>query len=90
MAKIVDVQFVKVERAEVEPQWPWRRREFFTSRGVPENLLYQWVAAGDVRAKKTDLETRHAATFFRVSDVLEMLESLPDVKTKAQKEMANA
>lgn len=73
------VQVVKVPRVEAE-FWPWRRKAYFINRGVPENLLDDWIEQGEIRAKKVDPSARHSALFLSVEDVLAQLEKLPDVQ----------
>jgi hypothetical protein len=47
--------------------------------GVTAHQISEWVAAGDVRAKKLG-QARKNKAIYRVSDVLENIEKLPDLK----------
>ena len=53
--------------------------------GMPEHVIRGWSDAGEVRAKKLDGDAQRARRVYRVSDILEKIEELPDCK----KEVAN-
>lgn len=59
-------------------RWEWCRLSYFLAHGVPKNLIYGWVCAGKVRAKKVDLNAANSATFFNRTDVLREIENLPN------------
>lgn len=53
--------------------------------GLPEHVIRGWADAGEVRAKKLEGDAQRARRVYRVSDILEKIEELPDCK----KEVAN-
>lgn len=61
------------------PELDWYPRAFFRAQFIPDSLLDEWVASGDVRAKKAN-SSKQSTRFFRLSDVREKLESMIDVK----------
>ena len=58
----------------------WYPKAFFRAMYIPDSLLDDWVASGDVRAKKAS-DAKQSTRFLRLSDVREKLESMADVKT---------
>lgn len=68
----------------------WYPRAYYRSQYLPDSLLDKWVASGDVRMKKADPNVQQSTAFFRLSDVVEMLESLADVAPKEQTDGARA
>lgn len=77
-AEQLTVNMVQTERIPV-PEMDWYPRAFFRAQFIPDSLLDEWVATGDVRAKKAN-SSKQSTRFFRLSDVREKLESLVDVK----------
>ena len=77
-AEHLTVNVVRQDRIPV-PELDWYPRAFFRSQFIPDSLLDEWVASGDVRTKKAGT-ARQSTRFFRLSDVREKLESLNDVK----------
>ncbi len=53
--------------------------------GMPEHVIRGWSDAGEVRAKKLEGDAQRARRVYRVSDILEKIDELPDCK----KEVAN-
>ena len=53
--------------------------------GMPEHVIRGWSDSGEVRAKKLEGDAQRARRVYRVSDILEKIEELPDCK----KEVAN-
>ena len=53
--------------------------------GLPVKMFHKWAIAGDVRSKKLEGDEQRAGRIYRVSDVLEKIDELPDAK----KEVAN-
>ena len=50
--------------------------------GMPEHVIRGWSDAGEVRAKKLDGDEKRARRVYRVQDILEKVEELPDCKLK--------
>lgn len=78
-AQPVVVHVVGTAPAEGAPLLGWYPRAFYRAQYLPDSLLDKWVASGDVRMKKADPNVRQSTAFFRLSDVIEMLNSLADV-----------
>ena len=53
--------------------------------GLPEHVIRGWADAGEVRAKKLEGDAQRARRVYRVQDILEKIDELPDCK----KEVAN-
>ena len=53
--------------------------------GMPENVIRGWADAGEIRAKKLDGDEQRARRVYRVQDILEKIEELPDCKRKNEK-----
>lgn len=53
--------------------------------GMPENVIRGWADAGEIRAKKLDGDEQRARRVYRVQDILEKIEELPDCKLKNEK-----
>lgn len=70
------------------PMLGWYPRAYYRAQFLPDSLLDKWVASGDVRMKKADPNVQQSTAFFRLSDVVEMLESLADVAPKEQTDSA--
>lgn len=47
--------------------------------GMPEHVIRTWAKDGEVRAKKLDKDSKAARMVYRVSDLLEKVDELPDV-----------
>lgn len=62
------------------PMLGWYPRAYFRAQYLPDSLLDKWVASGDVRMKKADPNVKQSTAFFRLSDVVEMLQGMPDVE----------
>ena len=82
------VNLVRSDRMEA-PGLGWYPRAFYRAHYLPDSLLDQWVAQGDVRMKKVNPEAIQSTAFFRLSDVIDKLESLADVHPK-RKAIGNA
>lgn len=52
--------------------------------GMPEHVIRGWSDAGEVRAKKLDGDAQRARRVYRVSDILEKIDELPDCKKEVQ------
>ena len=82
-AKVVNAENLTVTVMNTDripsPELDWYPRAFFRAQFIPDSLLDEWVASGDVRAKKAN-SSNQSARFFRLSDVREKLESRVDVK----------
>lgn len=50
--------------------------------GMPEHVIRGWSDAGEVRAKKLEGDAQRARRVYRVSDILEKIDELPDCKGK--------
>ena len=50
--------------------------------GMPEHVIRGWSDAGEIRAKKFDGDEKRARRVYRVQDILEKIEELPDCKLK--------
>ena len=50
--------------------------------GMPEHVIRGWSDAGEIRAKKFDGDEKRARRVYRVQDILEKVEELPDCKLK--------
>jgi len=50
--------------------------------GMPEHVIRGWSDAGEIRAKKLDGDEKRARRVYRVQDILEKIEELPDCKRK--------
>ena len=50
--------------------------------GMPEHVIRGWSDAGEIRAKKLDGDAQRARRVYRVSDILEKVDELPDYKGK--------
>ncbi len=61
------------------PELDWYPRAYFRAQYIPDSLLDEWVASGDVRAKKAT-ESKQSTRFYRLADVREKLANLVDVK----------
>lgn len=48
--------------------------------GLPVKMFHQWAVDGDVRSKKLEGDRQRAGRIYRVSDVLEKIDELPDGK----------
>lgn len=48
--------------------------------GMPEHVIRGWSDAGEVRAKKLEGDAQRARRVYRVSDILEKIDELPDCK----------
>ena len=46
--------------------------------GMPKNVIGEWVRAHSVRAKKLNPESPTSTVVYRIEDLLEMVDSLPD------------
>lgn len=53
--------------------------------GMPEHVIRGWSDAGEIRAKKLEGDAQRARRVYRVQDILEKIDELPDCK----KEIAN-
>ena len=61
------------------PEWA-RAAELRALYGLPKETLRGMVMAGKICAKKCDPTLRRSATLYRVSDVREAVEELPDYR----------
>ena len=61
----------------ITPEWA-RAAELRALYGLPKETLRGMVMAGKICAKKCDPTLRRSATLYRVSDVREAVEELPD------------
>jgi len=50
--------------------------------GMPEHVIRGWADAGEIRAKKLEGDEKRARRVYRVQDILEKVEELPDCKLK--------
>lgn len=48
--------------------------------GMPEHVIRGWSDAGEVRAKKLEGDAQRSRRVYRVSDILEKIDELPDCK----------
>lgn len=48
--------------------------------GLPVKMFHQWAVDGDVRSKKLEGDEQRAGRIYRVSDILEKIDELPDGK----------
>lgn len=48
--------------------------------GMPRNVIREWVANHEVRAKKLDASSQNSTVVYRVDDLLEKVDTLSDVK----------
>ena len=48
--------------------------------GMPEHVIRGWSDAGEIRAKKLDGDAQRARRVYRVGDILEKIDELPDAK----------
>ena len=55
--------------------------------GMPEHVIRGWSDAGEIRAKKLAGDTQRARRVYRVSDILEKVDELPDCKGKKCRSM---
>ena len=78
-AENLTVNMVREDRV-AGPELDWYPKAFFRAMYIPDSLLDEWVASGDVRAKKAS-DAKQSTRFLRLSDVREKLESMADVKT---------
>jgi len=51
--------------------------------GMPEHVIREWSDAGEIRAKKLEGDAMRARRVYRVSDILEKIDEMPDCKRKA-------
>lgn len=52
--------------------------------GLPEHVIRGWADAGEVRAKKLEGDAQRARRVYRVQDILEKIDELPDCKKEVQ------
>lgn len=52
--------------------------------GMPEHVIRGWSDAGEVRAKKLEGDAQRARRVYRVQDILEKIDELPDCKKEVQ------
>ena len=50
--------------------------------GMPEHVIRGWSDAGEIRAKKLEGDAQRSRRVYRVQDILEKVEELPDCKRK--------
>ena len=71
------------------PEWA-RAAELRALYGLPKETLRGMVMAGKICAKKCDPTLRYSATLYRVSDVREAIEELPDYREWMREEERKA
>ena len=51
--------------------------------GMPEHVIRGWADAGEIRAKKLEGDAQRSRRIYRVADILEKIDELPNCKKKA-------
>lgn len=69
----------------ITPEWA-RAAELRALYGLPKETLRGMVMAGKICAKKCDPTLRYSATLYRVKDVREAIEDLPDYREWCKQE----
>lgn len=84
---VVKLEFVILtdgdQRVTAEPIWQ-QVKVIQGICGLPAKLIRKWADDGEVRSKKLDGDAQRAARLYRVQDVLDKIEELPDGKRKVE------